>query len=433
MRLTTVNQRGELVLLTADDFDDVPRADRPRPAAGRLQPEPRSSTAARSPGRSPAPELGDRPPARSRRPAPNGPHPVETDPDLRQRMRAAGQSRAPRARARRAVRPRRGPQPLAGAGVRPRARRAGPPRLRRRRGTREAWRLTAAGGCWRALFHESDLLVAECLHAGLFDGARRGQPGRPALDVRLRAPQPGAAGAAVVPVDRRARSGGGASPPPARTSPPTNGRPGWPSTGRPTPGFAAAAYAWVAGEGLADVVADEELTGGDFVRTMKQLIDLARQLALVAPDPRHREAARRGRGGGPSAAWSPTSLSLRSRPRAHEPLVASARRSLGAGRTVTIRPGETWGEPVAAAARSRRRGTPTPPSPHLARRRPPAAAHPRRRSLALARRTGDRRAATCGASRSTCCASRPTGIDAARRRPRRRPRPVVVDAGRCSP
>ena len=40
----------------------------------------------------------------------------------------------------------------------------------------------------------------------------------------------------------------------------------------------------MAGEELADVVADEELTGGDFVRTMKQLIDLARQVALVRPD-----------------------------------------------------------------------------------------------------------------------------------------------------
>ncbi len=40
----------------------------------------------------------------------------------------------------------------------------------------------------------------------------------------------------------------------------------------------------MAGEDLADVVANEELTGGDFVRTMKQLVDLARQLALVAPE-----------------------------------------------------------------------------------------------------------------------------------------------------
>lgn len=43
------------------------------------------------------------------------------------------------------------------------------------------------------------------------------------------------------------------------------------------------AYAWAAGEGFAEVVEDEELTGGDFVRTTKQLIDLLRQMAIVAP------------------------------------------------------------------------------------------------------------------------------------------------------
>jgi ATP-dependent RNA helicase HelY len=47
--------------------------------------------------------------------------------------------------------------------------------------------------------------------------------------------------------------------------------------------FLAIAYAWAAGEGFAEVVESEELTGGDFVRTTKQLIDVLRQLALVAP------------------------------------------------------------------------------------------------------------------------------------------------------
>ena len=59
----------------------------------------------------------------------------------------------------------------------------------------------------------------------------------------------------------------------------------------PDPTFAAVAFAWVAGEGFAEVVVDEELTGGDFVRTMKQLIDVLRQLALVAPDQHTRRVA----------------------------------------------------------------------------------------------------------------------------------------------
>ena len=64
------------------------------------------------------------------------------------------------------------------------------------------------------------------------------------------------------------------------------GRPG--STPPSDPGFFAAAHGWTAGRRRA-VVGDEELTGGDFVRTMKQLIDLARQVAIV-PRRRHRLA-----------------------------------------------------------------------------------------------------------------------------------------------
>ena len=59
----------------------------------------------------------------------------------------------------------------------------------------------------------------------------------------------------------------------------------------PDPTFAAVAFAWVAGEGFAEVVVDEELTGGDFVRTIKQLIDVLRQIALVAPDSATRRVA----------------------------------------------------------------------------------------------------------------------------------------------
>jgi ATP-dependent RNA helicase HelY len=59
----------------------------------------------------------------------------------------------------------------------------------------------------------------------------------------------------------------------------------------PDPTFAAIAHAWVAGEGFAEIVDEEELTGGDFVRTMKQLIDLLRQVATVAPQAATRRAA----------------------------------------------------------------------------------------------------------------------------------------------
>ena len=59
----------------------------------------------------------------------------------------------------------------------------------------------------------------------------------------------------------------------------------------PDPTFVAVAYAWAAGEGFAEVVDAEELSGGDFVRTTKQLIDLLRQLAIVAPERATRQAS----------------------------------------------------------------------------------------------------------------------------------------------
>jgi ATP-dependent RNA helicase HelY len=56
-------------------------------------------------------------------------------------------------------------------------------------------------------------------------------------------------------------------------------------TRRPDPGFTAAIHGWALGDELADVLEDEEMTGGDFVRNVKQTIDLLRQIAEVAPDP----------------------------------------------------------------------------------------------------------------------------------------------------
>ena len=60
----------------------------------------------------------------------------------------------------------------------------------------------------------------------------------------------------------------------------------------PIPGFAAAIHAWVRGDDLADVLEDEEMTGGDFVRNVKQMIDLLRQIGDVAPDPATAATAR---------------------------------------------------------------------------------------------------------------------------------------------
>ena len=60
----------------------------------------------------------------------------------------------------------------------------------------------------------------------------------------------------------------------------------------PDLGFAWAAYRWAGGADLADVLGDVDLAPGDFVRWVKQLLDLAEQIADAAGDTPLRRAAR---------------------------------------------------------------------------------------------------------------------------------------------
>ncbi|GCD89036.1 RNA helicase [Nocardioides sp. LS1] len=60
----------------------------------------------------------------------------------------------------------------------------------------------------------------------------------------------------------------------------------------PDLGFAWAAYRWAEGDDLDDVLGAIELAAGDFVRWMKQLLDLAGQVADAAGDAELRETAR---------------------------------------------------------------------------------------------------------------------------------------------
>ena len=154
----------------------------------------------------------------------------------------------------------------------------------------ERWALTDDGEVLAGIFNESDLLVAELLRDGLLEGLG-------AADV--------AALASCVVYEHRSPE-----PPPAPWFSSAEVRGRWRrlaalsddlraderSVGLgehrpPDPTFAAVAHAWVAGEGFAEIVDAEELTGGDFVRTTKQLIDLLRQVASVAPSPSVRAAA----------------------------------------------------------------------------------------------------------------------------------------------
>jgi ATP-dependent RNA helicase HelY len=155
----------------------------------------------------------------------------------------------------------------------------------------DGWELTDKGVRLGRIFHECDLLISEALHAGLFDD----------LDPA------GLAGlASTFTYERRAP---GEAPPPWFPSANVRSRfdalieltkelnadedeAGLPLTRGPDPGFVALAHAWAAGEDLDRVLEDEEVAGGDFVRNIKQLIDLLRQLADAAPIDATAHAAR---------------------------------------------------------------------------------------------------------------------------------------------
>jgi len=285
MRLTTVTPRADLLLLTPEDFSDVPRS------IGTVRlPQvfnPNRAEYRKEVARALSGTKLRRPVAGERHRISDGPHAVESDPELRQRMRAAGQ----------VERLERELVDLSG-----RVEGHGQSLAREfdhvldvldRRGyvDADAWALTERGEALSRVFHESDLLVAECVLGGVFEGLDAATlagllsvfvyehrspeapppPWFPSKEARERWRR-----IVAVSEDLAAdeRSGGLAEHRP------------------PDPGFVGAAHAWVAGEGLAEVVGEEELTGGDFVRTMKQLVDLARQVALVAPESQTRERAR---------------------------------------------------------------------------------------------------------------------------------------------
>jgi ATP-dependent RNA helicase HelY len=218
-----------------------------------------------------------------------GHHPVERDPDLRGRMRAAGDAE-------------RMARELASLETRVEGHNRSLSRdfdrvigvLERRSYVTTdnlAWALTDKGAMLARVFHESDLLVTECLGLGLLDGVEAADlAGLLSVFVyEHRSPEP-----PVPPWFSTAETRGrwlrivAASEDLAAEERAAGLGPHRP----PDPGFFAAAHGWIAGHALSTVVGDEDLTGGDFVRTMKQLIDLARQLAEVAPDRQTRTIAR---------------------------------------------------------------------------------------------------------------------------------------------
>ena len=77
----------------------------------------------------------------------------------------------------------------------------------------------------------------------------------------------------------------------ARGVPGGAGRPAAART-EPDIGFSESAYGWAAGRSLADVLADSDLTAGDFVRWVRQVADFAGQIADAAGPGELRDTAR---------------------------------------------------------------------------------------------------------------------------------------------
>ena len=160
-----------------------------------------------------------------------------------------------------------------------------------RTGHVEGWELTTSGQRLRRIYHECDLLLSLALEDGLFDGLEDAEVASLAscctYEHRSSEPPPPPILPSTQVRDRVERLEGLAE----RLQRIESAQHA-PLTRLPDPGFAAAAWSWAAGQDL-DVILDEDLTGGDFVRNVRQLIDLLRQLAEVAPQRDTRDAARR--------------------------------------------------------------------------------------------------------------------------------------------
>ena len=157
----------------------------------------------------------------------------------------------------------------------------------------DGFALTAKGQSLRRVYAETDLVVVEAMHRGVWrdlDPAELaacasslvyetrgadGPPGDPPV-APTRAVEAALDALAELQEEVHAHEQAG----------------GLSLTRQLDPGFADLAYRWAKGDPLEDVLAAEDITPGDFVRVTKQLIDLLRQVAQVADDPEVQSTAR---------------------------------------------------------------------------------------------------------------------------------------------
>jgi len=154
----------------------------------------------------------------------------------------------------------------------------------------DEWTLTQRGQMLSHIFHESDLLIANCVSDGIFDGLSASNMAAMASVFVFQARGGEESIATHFPNNElkvRWRSASKLSQKLATAE--TNH--GLVVHRGPEAGFMGAALDWASGTPLVDVLEEDELTAGDFVRTIKQLIDLLRQLSIVLFDEEDRNAA----------------------------------------------------------------------------------------------------------------------------------------------
>lgn len=287
-RLSAIDAAGAVGTFTAADLDEplwarlrlplpVPYAPRDRSFRQRV------SASLREAGLRPGPKRGSGGPARSARvpvgsldiPATAADHPVARCPRRSEHLRAAVQAE-------------RVQRELDDLDDRTRLRTGGLSSqfdrvlaILRARGHVAGWELTGRGQLLARTYHEADLLVAEALADGLLDDLR---------------PAELAGVASCFGYEHRGRD---APPPPVFPSPLVRHRfeelaqrsdrlaeqeeeAGLPRTRAPDPGLIGALHAWAQGAELEPILRGAALSGGDFVRNVRQCVDLLGQLTAAA-------------------------------------------------------------------------------------------------------------------------------------------------------
>ena len=163
--------------------------------------------------------------------------------------------------------------------------------------------MTPAGARLARIYHPQDLLVAESAERAVLDGLAPAEIAGAASVFTYEARGPLAAEAAAPRLpNRRLEERWHRTEAVARELNADEEALGLPVTRPPDSGFVTLAHGWAKGKDLATLLApDEEALGtrsvaisaGDFVRNVKQLTDLLRQLGEVLPDEGSAESARR--------------------------------------------------------------------------------------------------------------------------------------------